>query len=221
MLNARLEEIKLLMRYAVPSEDEEEAFAVLHRYEADPVALNLLHSFYSFLPEGQDDAVLALHLLSLKEGIFLFGVATAADTYLYLAGAEQAEFLGPCANGIWDSEVLEFFGIASREESIRAFADLAPYAEYTPAARDSTLCPVCAAAEGELHTLGCPVEVCPWCDGQLTACNCRFTLTGKQALSAEKDLAAFLELLETKGRIPFDAAHQRPAYPEENPDASA
>ncbi|MEN8257792.1 MAG: hypothetical protein ABFS09_08020, partial [Thermodesulfobacteriota bacterium] len=67
--------------------------------------------------------------------------------------------------------------------------------------------------EGELHEFGCPVEVCPWCDGQLTSCDCRFKQLGVSEISAERQLDQFQQLAKKKGRIPFDAASQRPAYP--------
>jgi len=74
------------------------------------------------------------------------------------------------------------------------------------------LCPVCAVGVGEYHTLGCPVEVCPWCEGQLTYCNCRFEQLDLEQLDDEADIERLLEKLEATGRIAFDSA-QRPAYP--------
>jgi hypothetical protein len=56
--------------------------------------------------------------------------------------------------------------------------------------------------------LGCPVEVCPWCEGQLTNCNCRFTQVGVDRFTADCQLDNFIEALEAKGRIPFDATDQ-------------
>ncbi|RJX34704.1 MAG: hypothetical protein C4531_03335 [Desulfurivibrio sp.] len=212
MISSRLKEIKLLMEYAVPADERRQALALLEDFSGDRIALNLFHAFYSFLPEGLDDAINGLQVIALKQGIFLLCATTGIDKYLYVVNQEQAEFLGNTANGIWDSEVLAFFGYPSREDSIRSLEDISRFPAYSPATADSNLCPVCSAANGEFHTLGCPVEVCPWCGGQLTNCACRFTITGKNRLAGEDDLESFHEQLSGKGRIPFDAASQRPAY---------
>ncbi|MBU0908070.1 MAG: hypothetical protein KKA54_08800 [Proteobacteria bacterium] len=212
MISRKLEEIKLLMEYAVPAADRQQALALLEEFSNDRIALNLFHAFYSYLPEGLDDAINGLQVIALKQGIFLLCAATGIDKYLYLVNQEQAEFLGSASNGIWDSEVLEYFGYPTREESLRSLEDLTRFPAYNAANADTNLCPICAAANGEFHTLGCPVEVCPWCGGQLTHCTCRFTITGKNRLAGEDDLESFHELLNSKGRIPFEAS-QRPAYP--------
>lgn len=85
--------------------------------------------------------------------------------------------------------------------------------EYEPVnATGSKFCPVCSAAEGEYHLLGCPVEICPWCDGQLSRCSCRFAQLGVDMLEDEKELEELERLLKEKGRIPY-AREQRPSYP--------
>lgn len=213
MISRQLEEIKVLMEYAVPADERQQALALLEEFSGDRIALNLFHAFYSFLPEGLDDAINGLQVIAVKQGIFLLCAATGIDNYLYVVSQQQAEFLGSAANGIWDSEVLEFFGYATREESIRSLEDISRFPAYSPATADINLCPVCSAANGEFHILGCPVEVCPWCGGQLTNCPCRFTITGKDRLTDEDDLESFHEQLTAKGRVPFDAKSQRPAYP--------
>ncbi|MBI5556007.1 MAG: hypothetical protein HY885_00050 [Deltaproteobacteria bacterium] len=213
MISKKIEEIKLLMQYAVPADAMKQPLALLEEFSNDRIGLNLFHAFYSFLPEGLDDAIKGVRVVSLKQGIFLLCATTEIDNYLYVVSQEQAEFLGSVSQGIWDSEVLNFFGYADREESIKKLKDISRFPAYTPANADMNLCPLCSAANGEFHTLGCPVEVCPWCGGQLTNCPCRFTITGKNKLTSEEDLASFHEQLAAKGRIPFDAASQRPAYP--------
>ncbi|MFH1216621.1 MAG: hypothetical protein V1706_08980 [Pseudomonadota bacterium] len=215
MLSKKTKEIELLMQYAVPPEDLEKAIAMLKEHDGDRIALNLFHSFYSYLPEGLDDTINALHILARKEGIFLIAAVTRIDNYLYMVSQEEADFLGSSAEGIWDSEVLSFFGYRDQEESAKKFENISGFPLYTPAYADEDLCPVCSAATGELHTLGCPVEVCPWCAGQLTNCNCRFTITGKTKLHTEADLIHFQESLEKKGRVSYDAKRQRPAYPDD------
>ncbi|OKY76198.1 MAG: hypothetical protein BM485_02805 [Desulfobulbaceae bacterium DB1] len=215
MLSDKIKEIKLLMQYAVPPEEREQALALLEKYDGDRIALNLFHSFYSYLPEGLDDAISAVHVLARKEGLFLLCAVTGINNYLYMVSQEDAEFLGSSAEGIWDSDVRDFFGYRDQEESAKELADISSFSPYTPAHADEELCPVCSAADGELHALGCPVEVCPWCDGQLTRCNCRFTITGKSKLHTEADLLPLQEELHKKGRVPYDAKRQRPAYPED------
>ena len=77
---------------------------------------------------------------------------------------------------------------------------------------DSNLCPSCHVAVGEFHTLGCPVEICPWCSGQLTYCNCRFTILDTDALDKAAQIEKLQELLEAEGRVVFKKEHC-PGYP--------
>lgn len=212
-LTERTREIEQLMQYAVPEDRRTEAFSLLHKHAGDGVALSVFHNFYSFLPEGLDDAIAILCLLARKESKFLLSATTAIDDYLYLADTENAVFLGPLREGIWEDEVLHFFGYKDREAFTKAHRDPAQFPVYVPACLDQHLCPVCHAAEGEYHTLGCPVEVCPWCGGQLTSCPCRFSRLGIHEMDRETQVDELLDLLNAQGRIPFDAARQSPAYP--------
>lgn len=212
MISRKYDEIKTLMNYAVPEEERERALSLLEQFSGDTIALNVFHAFYSFLPEGLDDAINELVLIAARQGVFLLCAMAGIDNYLYLVNQEQAEFLGNTSEGIWEEEILIFFGYPNQAASISAFEDLTRFSAYNPITGDTNLCPVCAAAQGEFHTLGCPVEVCPWCGGQLTRCSCRFTITGKHSLKDEADLDSFHEFLVQKGRIPF-APDQRPTYP--------
>ena len=212
-LNQRLADIKLLMQYAVPPADLAKATALVEKHDTDSVALNIFHAFYSYLPEGLEDAITVLRLLDRRQGTFLICASTAQTDYLYLATAEQAEFLGPLAEGIWEEEVLAFFNLADREAFLKKYADLATFPVYVPAHLHHDLCPFCHVADGEVHILGCPVEICPWCGGQLTSCACRFTRLGKADLTSEGQLEELLTLLNKKGRVPFSAEEHRPAYP--------
>ena len=199
--------ILLLMDFAVNEEDQVQARELLEHYAGDAIALHLLHEFYSYLPEAENDAVRILRRLDKKGGNFLLAATTNRDTYLYLANSEGSEFLGDHKEGIWDEEVLAYFGY-SREEALAKFAALDPFPVYVPVGLDRNLCLVCAVDDGELHRLGCPVEVCPWCGGQLTKCNCRFSEAGIDRLASEAQLEKFIAALEAKGRIPFDATDQ-------------
>lgn len=199
--------ILLLMDYAVNEEDQTQARELLEKYATDTIALHLFHEFYSFLPDAENDAIRILRRLDKKGGNFLIATTTNRDTYLYLANSEGAEFLGDQRDGIWDEEVLAYFGY-SREEALAKFADLSGFPVYVPVAMNKGLCLVCAVDHGELHRLGCPLEVCPWCEGQLTKCNCRFSQAGIDQLASESQLEKFIEALEAKGRLPFDATDQ-------------
>ncbi|MDH5297746.1 MAG: hypothetical protein OEV91_01865 [Desulfobulbaceae bacterium] len=209
----RLEAIRLLMQYAVPAGQMQEALTLLDRYQNDTIATNLLHAFYSYLPEGEDDGVRALRLLARKQGSFLLAAVTFRTTYLYLATVDDVLFLGEHDTGIWDQEVLDHFNLGSRETFLEKYRNQGEVPEYLPAQQAGDLCPACAAADGEEHVLGCPVEVCPWCDGQLTRCNCRFEQLDRDHLLGDQEVDAFQEKLVAKGRIPYDSGRHRPGYP--------
>ena len=205
------EHILLLMDYAVNPEDLDEARGLLDRYQDDQIALHLFREFYSYLPDAANDAIKLIRNLDRKEGTFLLQVTTVNDSYLYIANKEGAEFLGRHEEGIWDQEVLEFLGI-TQAESVNRYKKLEAFPVYVPAHLDPKLCPVCLAADGEFHRSGCPVEICPWCGGQLVHCNCRFEQTGKKTLTTEAQLAGFEALLEQRGRVPFNAREQRLSF---------
>ena len=219
-LDEKRKEIELLMKYAVPEAHLREAAAFVETYAADNIVLNLLHNFYSYLPDAIDDGIRKIRLLARRQGTFLFCATTFCDDYLYIVTSADAFFLGKLADGIADDEVLEFFGFADQQTFAKRTSDLAGFEIHTPADRDSTLCPVCSVAVGEYHTLGCPVEICPWCGGQLIHCNCRFDQLDLEELDSEADIERFLEILEAAGRIAFDSA-QRPAYPALDGDEDA
>ncbi len=212
-LAQRHREILLLMDYAVPAERLTEAQALLAGYRDDRIATNLLHAFYSYLPEGIDDGVREIKRLARREGSFLLAAVTFQASYLYLVTGDDALFLGDHRDGIWDQEVLDFFGLGDREKFCKRYRQLDDLPRHQSTAQDTDLCPACAVADGEEHVLGCPVEVCPWCGGQLTGCHCRFEQLERDHLLSDRDIEAFRQKLAAKGRIPFDSARHRPAYP--------
>jgi len=109
--------------------------------------------------------------------------------------------------------VLSFFGIESQEEFLKICLSVKDLEEYViTGTAEKEICPVCGVPEGENHLLGCTVEVCPWCKGQLSYCNCRFEKLGTDAIEDEQQLEKFLDLLTEKGRIPYQK-NQAPAYP--------
>ena len=101
--------VEMLMDYAVPAGSLDEALAFLDQYAADRIALNLLHAFYSFLPEAREDWVASLRLLARKQGVYLLlaRTGTSPGGFIYLVTPERAEFLGSGSEGIWDKEVLD------------------------------------------------------------------------------------------------------------------
>ena len=207
------EAILLLMNYAVPTEHMDEARQLLDRHQTDTIAMNLLNAFYSYLPEGLDDCVRELRLLTRRKGAFLLAAVTHNSTYVYLATAENAEFLGDLKDGIWDVEIRDFFELGSRESFLKKTAEINEFPVHAPIHQDEQLCPICAAANGEEHILGCPVEVCPWCSGQLTSCHCRFEQLDRDSLLGDHELASLEKKLQNKGRIPYDSTQHRPTYP--------
>jgi len=204
--------IALLMEYAVPEEHRQEAMALLDKYAGDRVALNLLHEFYSFLPDAADDAVLSLRLLARRQGLYLFWAVTAEADYFYLSSPEETTFLGRLSEGIWDADVLAFFGITDREAFQNALGSPEDFPSYEPASADLSRCPACAVVEGEYHVLGCPVETCPWCGGQLTRCNCRFEQLDAEEIDSEDQVELLRQKIGEAGRIPFTAAKERPDF---------
>jgi len=206
------ETILLLMDYAVDPEDREEAITLLEKYAYDHIALNIFHEFYSFLPEARNDCIRAIRQLDHHEGTFLTAVSTNIDTYLYVANHEGALFLGPAKDEIWDDEVLDFFKI-TREMALKKYQKFAEFPLYVPAYINKELCKVCSVKDGEFHRFGCPIEICPWCQGQLVNCNCRFVQAGLKELKTNAQLDKFLEIVEAKGRIPFAAADQDISFP--------
>ena len=213
MLKDKLEKIKLLMRYAVPRNRLEEATDLVLRYQNDAIGLNLFHAFYSFLPEAEDDLILALRLLGRRQGTFLIRASTMLGVYLYLVNRERAEFIGPDTQKKWDRDLLQFFGYGDSKSLSKQLADPALLDEYTPSCQDESLCPVCQAAHGEHHAFGCPTEICPWCGGQLTSCNCRFKQLERDQIKTASQIDLLLKKLNKKGRIAFDSDRHRLSFP--------
>ena len=206
-LEEKKDAILLLMDFAVNEEEVEQAIELVEQYRSDHIALLLFHEFYSFLPEARNEAIKILRRLDHKAGTFLLGVTTTQNNYIYLANHEGAEFLGTLEQGIWDEEVLDFFSL-SREEAMARYKEIDKFPLYVPVHLNKELCAVCSVSQGEDHHLGCPVEICPWCEGQLANCNCRFSQTGHEQLKTKAQLEDFIKKLEEKGRLPFNPENQ-------------
>ena len=208
-----VKKIRAAMDYAVPEEHRAEAEDLLDQYRDDLLALTLLHEFYSFLPEATDDWARDILLVDRKRGIFLLALQTGSKRYLYLVSGEGIEFHGEAGEGYLADELLDFFGYEDMATFVAKATGELP--EYVPPGRDADICPVCHAAGGEYHELGCVVEICPWCGGQLVHCGCRHDQLGVDSIDTEAQLAAFEAILEERGRIPY-SPEQRPGYLEED-----
>jgi len=211
-LQQLLDEIELLIEYAAPPDRQQEARQFAHHYGNDRLALALLHHFYSFLPEAEEDAVVRIAVIDARQGIFLMLATTLQAEYLYLVNAEEARLVGNLKEGLADGEIRSFFGWRDEEAFQRAAAGFSSLPDYDPAAFSENRCPVCSVAAGEFHIMGCPVEICPWCGGQLTGCNCRFTQLGREQLDSDSHIDELYEKAARKGRIPFDPQAHSPAY---------
>ncbi|MEN8139873.1 MAG: hypothetical protein ABFR97_01465 [Thermodesulfobacteriota bacterium] len=212
MLEKKIKELPVLIEYGAPPELQEQARIVVEKFSHDPMVINILHDFYSHLPEAREDCLEEFFLLAQQEGLLLFRVKTSLSFYYYLVNRELAELVGSDGEGL-EERVLSFFGfneMAAFRERYGDFSDLEPH---DPSFLGQQACPACLCGQGQLHTFGCPVEICPWCDGILTNCNCRFDQLGLAKVTSQAQLDTFLAHLEKKGRIPYDAALHSPGYP--------
>lgn len=207
-----IKEIKLFIRYAVPDNELEAAVALVDRYRNDRRILNLLREYYIALPDAREEAVTRISRLIRRQGVSLFVVTTTSKAHLYAVSLDEAVWLGEYLQEL-DSETLDFWGVSSHEELSKIFIPIEDLEDYAgDAGRTTEECPACGVEEGELHLLGCSVEVCPWCEGQLNKCNCRFEQLEVDIVDNEEQLERFFDLLMAKGRIPFQQ-HQAPYYP--------
>lgn len=212
MIARKFNELEVLITYGAPMVQQARARKLVNQFSHDPLAINIFHSFYSSLPDAVEDCIEGLYLLEQYHGQMLFGVKTTLASYFYMVNNEMAAYGGSDSEGLRE-EILLFFGFGDQESFDKKFRDFTALPPYSPDFITRQVCPVCYCREGELHEFGCPVEVCPWCDGQLTNCNCRFQQLGLAEINSEEQLDRFLRLAQKKGRIVFDAASQRPAYP--------
>ncbi len=208
-----VEEIELLIRYAVSAEDYDTAKVLLEKYRANRVALQVLREYYSSLPEAREEALARIVHIHMRQGIFLLGVSTGTHDYIFFAGEEEAECLGEYLEDDGDPEIIAYFGYADKKSFLQRHPVMAAFKDFSETWKiNTTLCPVCSVAIGEYHHLGCSVEVCPWCQGQLSRCNCRFDQMQQEEIESDEDLKRFEGLLQQKGRIAFQEG-QGPFYP--------
>ncbi len=207
-----IKEIKLYIRYAVPVNEFRDAAALVDRYRYNRLVLNLLREYYVALPDAREEAVIRIAKLVQSQGVFLFVLITTSTAHLYAVSVDEVVWLGEYLNEM-DSEIMAFWGFTDREEISKICVPIGDLEDYPSGAGGKKgECPACGVEAGEYHILGCSVEVCPWCEGQLNKCNCRFEQLEVDAVDNDEQLEGFFELLTAKGRIPFQR-HQAPYYP--------
>ena len=206
------EEINVLLPYAVPPEELEIANTFLDTFAGDFFALGIIKDYYQTLPNAYEEALIKISVLEEKEQVFLMLLSTTGHHYFYVTNDDESLFLTEWDKGLEDKQLLSFFGYADSKSFAKAHPDMEKYREYRPLERmDEELCPSCGVKTGSMHTLGCPVEVCPWCGGQLNHCNCRFEQLDVEAFTDEAMLDKFSVKLEKKGRVSY-AKEQRPTF---------
>lgn len=210
MFATKLAELDTFIDYAVPEEDREKTRALIKHFEQDPLAINLFDAFYRHLPEAEEDCITHIFQPEQHQGTFLFLIQTRLSAYFYTVDTKEAQLIATQGEGL-PQEALDFFGFANLESFNKKHGDFTDQPLYQSIFTKT--CPACYTTDGHLHEFGCPVEVCPWCDGQLSSCNCRFEKLGTEEITSESQLKAFQKILEKKGRITFDAALHRPSYP--------
>ncbi len=207
-----IKEIKLFIHYAVAEHEIAAAETLVDRYQTDLRILLLLREYYVALPEAKEEPIIRLAQLVQRQGVILFVAVTPSTAHLYAVSHDQVVWLGEYLSEL-DLATLAVFGFASHEEFLKICLPLVDLDEYPRRASEAWReCPACGVREGEFHLLGCSVEVCPWCEGQLNKCNCRFEQLETEAIENEEQLEEFFELLAARGRIPFQP-HHAPYYP--------
>lgn len=209
--NKIVEEIELFIDYAVAEEGRERAKTLVRKYRNSNVGLSMLNEFYRVLPEVRDEPVERILSLESLQGVMLFVLSTENYAYTTVISENKVHILGEYLQEELPNELLNYFGYANNDAFLKSCKPVEDLVEYEAAA-DDFVCPACQVEVGENHLLGCPVEVCPWCGGQLSSCNCRFEKLGVEELEAEEQLEEFYSRLEEKGRIPF-RKDQGPSYP--------
>jgi len=210
--NMLLDEVKLLCQYGVPASDFDAAIECVDKYQKSRIILRLLEEYYSTLPEGREEAVVKVAMLDSSKGVLLLVLSTGDHAYLYVVSDNDVVWLGEYGSDI-RSEILQHFGYTSQKDFQKKCPKVEDLEEFDASSEEhGSFCPVCGVAEGEHHLLGCSVEICPWCDGQLNTCNCRFEQLKIEEIEGEEQLETFAEMLDAKGRISYKK-EEGPAYP--------
>lgn len=206
------EEIRLYIKYAVPEGEQYRALSFVDQHKQDRLILALFREYYSTLPEAREEGIVRIATLMNRQGVFLLVAITESNAYLYAVSDEAIVFLGEYGGEI-DKQILSHFDFKSQASFLEKCREIDELEDYKSSQKErSFFCSACGVAEGEFHLFGCIVEVCPWCEGQLSNCNCRFQQLEVEEVETEDQLNEFYDLLTAKGRIAFKG-EQSPAYP--------
>ena len=210
--DSQLAEIKTFISFAMEASEQAKALQVVERYEDDPLMRRLFHAHYSALPDALEEPVLKVYQLAFKHGVHCFLLEVKSCSFVYLVSVDEVLCAGSRVEDFSD-ELIAFIDLGDKEKLAQLFRDSSNFPEYSPEqAGETPVCPICGVSVGEVHVLGCIAEICPWCDSQLSNCNCRFDKMGIEEFTREEHLEAFEELLEEAGRIPF-SADEKIGYP--------
>lgn len=207
-----LEEIRLYIKYAVPEGDQPRALSFVDQHKQDRLILALLREYYSTLPEAREEGIVRIATLMTRQGVFLLVAITESNAYLYAVSDETIVFLGEYGSEV-DEQLLSHFNFKSQSAFLEKCREVDELKDYKGSRKErSSICSACGVAEGEFHLLGCTVEVCPWCEGHLSNCNCRFEQLEVDEVETADQLNKFYDLLTAKGRASFKG-DQSPSYP--------
>ncbi len=206
-----VEEVKIFIEYSVQSAEKKTALQTLATYEDNGMALRVMKDFYARLPKFREEAVASVSRIVSRHDAYLLKVETKNFQYLYFFQDGKPHYIGEKKDGIGDADVLRFFGYADNRDFLKTVDERSnEYANLK--GKPHNFCPACMVGEGEIHLFGCPVEICPWCEGQFNMCNCRFEQLGVDEITEDSELDRLEIILNDKGRIPFSAEHA-PSYP--------
>ena len=211
-LQHALEDVDNFVTYAVSPEDHSIAMEFVRSYEKDGMALRLFREHYSALPDAIEEPIVALYELASHQGVRCLLATSENGRFVYVVSSEKVIYVGDSVD-MFSDDLLKFIDKTDRNEFAKELEELKGFVPYLPMdKKGSAVCPTCGVGEGDVHLLGCLAEICPWCDGQLSKCNCRFEKLGVEEITTEQQVEKFEELLADKGRVPF-AKEQVLSYP--------
>lgn len=207
-----LAEIKTYVKFAVPEEKQQQAMDLILSYKEDGLAMRFFQEHYSSLPDAIEEAVEEIYELASDQGIRCLLAITETSGFFYVVSADQIVYAGSKIEDL-SADLIRFIDRGDRKKLKQVLQDLSKFPVYGGKVKKNVnLCPACGVGEGEVHFLGCVVEICPWCDSQLSKCNCRFERMKVEEITTDEELEIFEDMLTTQGRVPF-SKEQGLAYP--------